>query len=118
MMSRYNIYVQAINYPTVAKGAELLRIATTPHHDPQMMSDFVGRSVRSDSPPSRLRWLHRWSSFSTGRLVETWEEVGLQLRPRASAECHFCQQPLHFETMSERERSFFAGLGHVIPAVA
>ncbi len=43
MMSRYNIYVQAINYPTVAKGEELLRIAPTPHHTPQMMFYFVGR---------------------------------------------------------------------------
>ena len=42
MMSRYNIYVQAINYPTVAKGEELLRIAPTPHHTPQMMNYFVG----------------------------------------------------------------------------
>lgn len=43
LMSRYNIYVQAINYPTVAKGEELLRIAPTPHHTPQMMLYFVGR---------------------------------------------------------------------------
>lgn len=42
MMSRYNIYVQAINYPTVAKGEELLRIAPTPHHTPQMMFYLVG----------------------------------------------------------------------------
>lgn len=46
MMSRYNIYVQAINHPTVAKGKELLRIAPTPHHTPQMMAIFVGMSVR------------------------------------------------------------------------
>lgn len=45
MMSRYNIYVQAINYPTVARGEELLRIAPTPHHTPQMMSYFVGESA-------------------------------------------------------------------------
>lgn len=43
MMSRYNIYVQAINYPTVARGEELLRIAPTPHHTPQMMTHFVGK---------------------------------------------------------------------------
>lgn len=45
MMSRYNIYIQAINYPTVAKGEELLRIAPTPHHTPQMMFYFVGMHV-------------------------------------------------------------------------
>lgn len=50
MMSRYNIYVQAINYPTVPKGEELLRIAPTPHHTPQMMGTFVGTSVRYEFP--------------------------------------------------------------------
>ena len=45
MMSRYNIYVQAINYPTVARGEELLRIAPTPHHTPQMMNYFVGTAT-------------------------------------------------------------------------
>uniref|UniRef100_A0A3Q3JG34 5-aminolevulinate synthase n=1 Tax=Monopterus albus TaxID=43700 RepID=A0A3Q3JG34_MONAL len=43
MMSRHNIYVQAINYPTVARGDELLRIAPTPHHTPEMMKYFVGK---------------------------------------------------------------------------
>lgn len=65
MMSRYNIYVQAINYPTVAKGEELLRIAPTPHHTPQMMLDFAGTSVRYESPllsqrvPQTVVVLHR-----------------------------------------------------------
>ncbi|KAJ8016223.1 hypothetical protein DPEC_G00004960 [Dallia pectoralis] len=31
MMSPYNIYVQAINYPTVARGEEVVRITPTPH---------------------------------------------------------------------------------------
>lgn len=42
LMSRHNIYVQAINYPTVPRGEELLRIAPTPHHTPQMMDYFLG----------------------------------------------------------------------------
>ncbi|XP_022047975.2 5-aminolevulinate synthase, nonspecific, mitochondrial [Acanthochromis polyacanthus] len=94
MMSRHNIYVQAINYPTVARGDELLRIAPTPHHTPEMMKYFVER------------------------LVETWKEVGLELKPHSSAECTFCQQPLHFELMSEREKSYFSGLSHPISACA
>ncbi|XP_030590044.1 5-aminolevulinate synthase, nonspecific, mitochondrial-like [Archocentrus centrarchus] len=94
MMSRHNIYVQAINYPTVAKGEELLRIAPTPHHTPQMMYYFVDR------------------------LVKTWKEVGLVLRPHSSAECNFCQQPLHFELMSEREKSYFKGLSHMMSTMA
>ncbi|XP_069579444.1 5-aminolevulinate synthase, non-specific, mitochondrial-like [Brachyistius frenatus] len=94
MMSHYNMYIQAINYPTVAKGEELVRIAPTPYHTPQMMYYFVNR------------------------LVKTWREVGLALRPHSSAECNFCQQPLHFELMSEREKSYFKGLSHMISAVA
>ncbi|KAM3871775.1 5-aminolevulinate synthase, non-specific, mitochondrial-like [Diretmus argenteus] len=94
MMSRYDIYVQAINYPTVAKGEEMLRIAPTPHHTPQMMCYFVDR------------------------LVKTWKEVGLELRHHSSGECNFCQQPLYFELMSEREKSYFRGLSHMISATA
>ncbi|XP_028262626.1 5-aminolevulinate synthase, non-specific, mitochondrial [Parambassis ranga] len=94
MMSRHNIYVQAINYPTVARGDELLRIAPTPHHTPEMMKYFVER------------------------LVHTWKEAGLELKPHSSAECTFCQQPLHFELMSDREKSYFNGLSHPISACA
>ncbi|KAF4093768.1 hypothetical protein AMELA_G00005550 [Ameiurus melas] len=92
MMNRYSVYVQAINYPTVARGDELLRIAPTPHHTPQMMKYFVDK------------------------LLKAWQEVGLQLKPHSSAECNFCQQPLHFELMSEREKSYFSGLSHPISA--
>lgn len=55
---------------------------------------------------------------STERLVDTWKEVGLELKPHSSAECNFCQQPLHFELMSEREKSYFSGLSHPISARA
>ncbi|XP_067287407.1 5-aminolevulinate synthase, nonspecific, mitochondrial [Pseudorasbora parva] len=94
MMSRYNIYVQAINYPTVARGEELLRIAPTPHHTPQMMQYFVDK------------------------LTQTWTEVGLELQPRSSAECNLCRQPLHFQLMSEREKAFFSGLSQPVSACA
>ncbi|XP_036389504.1 5-aminolevulinate synthase, nonspecific, mitochondrial-like [Megalops cyprinoides] len=94
MMSRHNIYVQAINYPTVARGEELLRIAPTPHHTPQMMKYFVEK------------------------LLGTWKEVGLDLKPHSSAECNFCRQPLHFELMSEREKSYFSGMSQEISASA
>lgn len=51
---------------------------------------------------------------STDRLAKTWKEAGLELRPHSSAECNFCQQPLHFELMNEREKSYFTGLSHMI----
>ncbi|KAJ8257933.1 hypothetical protein GJAV_G00191290 [Gymnothorax javanicus] len=86
MMSCHNIYVQAINYPTVAWGEELLRIAPTPHHTPQMMSYFVEK------------------------LVSTWKQVGLELQPHSAQECSYCHHPLHIELMSERERAFFSSL--------
>ena len=157
MMSRYNIYVQAINYPTVAKGEELLRIAPTPHHTPQMMNYFVGmptivivfnplypqiqffyaldkqcihfKTQVSEYDYTNFDWfihtllrvyphLLDLCSASTEQLAKTWTEVGMELRPHPSAECNFCQQPLHFELMSEREKSYFTGLSHMVSAVA
>lgn len=55
MLERYNIYVQAINYPTVPRGEELLRLAPSPHHNPAMMEDFVGEC--GDSKAIRLELL-------------------------------------------------------------
>lgn len=94
LMSQHSIYVQAINYPTVPRGEELLRIAPTPHHTPQMMSYFLEK------------------------LLATWKEVGLELKPHSSAECNFCRRPLHFELMSERERSYFSGMSKLVSVSA
>ena len=94
MMSQHSIYVQAINYPTVPRGEELLRIAPTPHHTPQMMNYFIEK------------------------LLSTWKKVGLELKPHSSAECNFCRRPLHFEVMSERERSYFTGMSKLVSATA
>ncbi|XP_043916415.1 5-aminolevulinate synthase, erythroid-specific, mitochondrial-like [Protopterus annectens] len=87
LLTKHNIYVQAINYPTVPRGQELLRLAPSPHHTPVMMDYFVES------------------------LVEAWKDVGLPLQMPSMVECNFCHRPLHFDLMSEWERSYFGNMG-------
>ncbi|XP_023564185.1 5-aminolevulinate synthase, erythroid-specific, mitochondrial [Octodon degus] len=87
LLSKHGIYIQAINYPTVPRGEELLRLAPSPHHSPQMMEDFVSK------------------------LLVAWTEVGLPLQDVSVAACNFCHRPVHFELMSEWERSYFGNMG-------
>ena len=45
LMEKYGVYVQDINYPTVARGQEKLRIAPTPFHTERMQDHFVDSLV-------------------------------------------------------------------------
>ena len=45
LMEKHRIYVQDINYPTVVRGKEKLRIAPTPFHTPEMQEEFVSSVV-------------------------------------------------------------------------
>lgn len=40
-MFKFGHYIQAINYPTVARGEEKLRLAPTPFHNVEMMNQLV-----------------------------------------------------------------------------
>jgi 5-aminolevulinate synthase len=65
LLDRYSIYLQSINYPTVERGTERLRIAATPYHTSEMIDQLVDA------------------------LKQVWKDVGLNLK---GVEQHHQQQ--------------------------
>jgi len=45
LLEEHGIYIQPINYPTVARGTERLRITPTPAHDLRLISELVDAMV-------------------------------------------------------------------------
>jgi len=78
LMHKFGHYIQAINYPTVARGEEKLRLAPTPFHTVEMMNQLV-RDMK-----------------------DTWKLLNIELSnlPKCAKDCYFCNNDINHIQMS------------------
>lgn len=62
LLSKHHIYVQSINYPTVARGEERLRITPTPGHTEEQVKHLV-KSVDSVFKTLNLKRIQDWEAI-------------------------------------------------------
>lgn len=92
MIQEFGHYVQAINYPTVPRGEEKLRLAPTPYHTPEMIDTLVAD------------------------MKVIWKKIGLPLKGNACPEeCAFCKKPLLFDHFEARTRNCGPELNCALP---
>jgi 5-aminolevulinate synthase len=79
LLDRHGIYIQPINYPTVARGTERLRITPTPAHDVRLIGQLAEAMVSvwheldlplgSDYPEQMLQLGAPWMATSRTQAI-------------------------------------------------
>lgn len=83
LLTKYNIYVQSINYPTVPTGQERLRITPTQGHS-RALRDYLIEALDSVWNELSIRRTSDWAKI--GGLIGVGEESLVEVRPLWSDE--------------------------------